>query len=798
MTDLARVLFCPVRHHSPRSSAVVRALLERARPTTVLIEGPSDASGLIPLLLDPETEPPVALLGYRTDGEVASAFWPFAAYSPEYVALRWALENGAEARFIDVPAGVSLGDEARAMREGRGGEGPEAPAGERGREGGGGAGAPEGEGRGGAGAPEGEGRGGPGAFEACAEGAGVRSFEELWEAHLEAPAYEPDQFREVVVEFAHLVRALHPRAIDRARDAYMLRQIGEALRGAGGEVAVVAGAAHVAAMAAGEVDPALEAGLPRPVASALTVIPFSFTRLSEQAGYGAGNRAPRFFQRAFERGCDFERASLEALLELASELRLGGHSASLADALEAFRLARTLSSLRGKTSAGLDELFEASAATFGRGDRAAIEAALTRIVVGSQVGRVTRKAGQGSLQREFWRELRRFGLPEGDVPRQVLLHLTQGHEVEASVFLQRLRVAGVPYAHFVGLTRVARGYAPGASQGPAAGGVEALRRATEAWEAQWTPATEAVLVERVVLGDSLEAVCTRLLCDRAAAALTTGEAAECVLDAALAGCVEAAGRTLDRCERLASGDEDVASLAHGCAVLSCLLRYGGFRLEALVARSAIAPLCVHWFRRAVLRLPAAASCDNDAAAKLRAAMRALHDVALTQPSVDPDLWWDALASLAGDFACHPSLAGFALGLLHLVDRVTDDEVARAFALRLSPGGPGGPGRAAAHVAGFLEVNPQAVVRSRAVVAALDGFLGSLEADAFRDLLPALRKAFGRLGHAERRLLLEGVFAVRNLVPGPAARAAVSAGEREALAALGGQLDQALDDLDDLL
>lgn len=799
MIDLDRVLFCPVRHHSPRSSAVVRSLLERARPKIVLIEGPSDANELIPLLLDAETEPPVALLGYRTDGEVASAFWPFAAYSPEYVALRWALENGAEARFIDAPSNMSLGDEARAMRAPRGGRSGEAggAAGGREREEGT-AGGREGEGAECEceGAEE-EGRGAS-AFEACAEGAGVRTFEELWEAHLEAPAYEPEQFREVVVEFAHLVRATHPREIDRARDAYMLRQIGEALRGAGGEVAVVAGAAHVAAMVAGEVDLGLEAKLPKPVASALTVIPFSFTRLSEQTGYGAGNRAPRFFQRAFERGCDFERASLETMLELAAELRLGGHSASLADALEAFRLAKTLSSLRGKTAAGLDELFEASTATFGRGDRAAIEGALTRIVVGSQVGRVTQKAGQGSLQREFWRELRRLGLPEGDVPRQVLLHLTQGHEVEASVFLQRLRVAGVPYAHFLGLTRVARGYNPGAAKAPVAGGVEALRRATEAWEAQWTPATESVLVERVVLGDSLESVCTRLLCDRAAAALTTGEAAECVLDASLAGCVEAAGRTLDRCERLASGDEDVASLAHGCAVLSCLLRYGGFRLEALSTRSAIAPLCVHWFRRAVLRLPASASCDNDAAAKLREAMRALHDVALTQPSVDPDLWWEALEVLAGDFACHASLAGFALGLLHLVDRVSDDEVARAFALRLAPGGGGGPLRAAAFVAGFLEVNAQAIVRSRPVVAALDGFFSSLEPVAFRDLLPVLRRAFVRLREAERRLLLEGVFAVRGLTPSPEARAAVSASEQEALAALGGQLDQALDALDDLL
>lgn len=804
MIDLDRVLFCPVRHHSPRSSAVLRALLDQARPRLVLVEGPADATTLIPLLLDPDTVPPVALLGYRTDGEISSAFWPFATYSPEYVALRWAHENGVEVRFIDIPAGVSLSEDARALREGAGG-GPAGLEAEGERTCCGPAG-PETKGPMLAGfeaaEPTSEEQGaGSNLFEACAEGVGLRSFEELWESHLEAPAYTPDEFRAVVVAFAHLARSLRPRAIDRARDAFMLRQIEAALGEGEGPVAVVAGAAHVAAFVAGEVDPALEVELPAPVESALTIIPFSFTRLSEQAGYGAGNRAPRFFQRAFEHGCDFERAALEMLLELGAELRLCDHAASLADALEAFRLARALATVRGKTSAGLDELFEAAAATFGRGDRAAIEAALTRVVVGSQVGRVSPKAGQGSLQREFWRTLRRFGLPEGDLPRQVLLHLTRDDESEASSFLQRLRVAGVPYAQFLGLTRVARGLpSAGAASRvlPVAGGVEALRRASEAWEAQWTPATEAVLVERVVLGDSLEAVCTRLLCDRAAAATSTGEAAECVLDAALAGCVGAAGRTLERCERLAAGDEDVASLAHGCAVLSCLLRYGGGRLEALGARGAVGPLCVHWFRRAVLRLPAAATCDDAAAGALRGAMRALHDVALTQPSVDPELWWDALADLASDFVGHASLAGFALGLAHLVERVDDAGVAAAFALRLGHDAARSPARAAAYVAGFLEVNPRAIVRSRVVIAALDRFLAALDAEAFRALLPALRKAFARLGPAERRLLLEGVFEARRIDPSPEARAAVRVGEREALAALGSVMDDALNELDDLL
>jgi hypothetical protein len=96
------------------------------------------------------------------------------------------------------------------------------------------------------------------------------------------------------------------------------------------------------------------------------------------------------------------------------------------------------------------------------------------------------------------------------------------------------------------------------------------------------------------------------------------------------------------------------------------------------------------------------------------------------------------------------------------------------------------------------VNPRAIVRSRVVIAALDRFLAALDAEAFRALLPALRKAFARLGPAERRLLLEGVFEARRIDPSPEARAAVRVGEREALAALGRVMDDALNELDDLL
>ncbi|WP_344103595.1 DUF5682 family protein [Myceligenerans crystallogenes] len=102
------VYLAPVRHHSPACAVAVRRAVEEIRPATVLIEGPEEYTRLLPELLHEETVPPVALLSLpqpaegRGDG---ASFYPLAAFSPEWVAIRAAHAIGADIRFCDRPAG---------------------------------------------------------------------------------------------------------------------------------------------------------------------------------------------------------------------------------------------------------------------------------------------------------------------------------------------------------------------------------------------------------------------------------------------------------------------------------------------------------------------------------------------------------------------------------------------------------------------------------------------------------------------------------------------------------------------
>ena len=108
-----------VRHHGPGSARAVLAALTALEPDLILIEGPPEAGPLLRHV--PGLVPPVAILAHAADRPGEAAFWPFAEFSPEWQAIGYAVAAGREARFIDLPAAVTLA--AREL------SGPSEPAG---------------------------------------------------------------------------------------------------------------------------------------------------------------------------------------------------------------------------------------------------------------------------------------------------------------------------------------------------------------------------------------------------------------------------------------------------------------------------------------------------------------------------------------------------------------------------------------------------------------------------------------------------------------------------------------------
>src|SRR5262249_31349007 len=99
------------RHHGPGSARAVRSALSALAPDAVLIEGPPEADPLVTHVT--ALIPPVAILAHAPDRPGRAAFWPFADFSPEGQAMRFATETRLPARFVDLPAATVLaGDDA--------------------------------------------------------------------------------------------------------------------------------------------------------------------------------------------------------------------------------------------------------------------------------------------------------------------------------------------------------------------------------------------------------------------------------------------------------------------------------------------------------------------------------------------------------------------------------------------------------------------------------------------------------------------------------------------------------------
>ncbi|MFD9475133.1 DUF5682 family protein, partial [Streptomyces goshikiensis] len=201
-----------VRHHSPALAAVVPALLDAAGAEVVCVELPADFQPWLEHLADPETVAPVALAGAGAEGRLA--FYPFADFSPELAAIRWARARGAEVVCCDLP----LGD-----------PGWTAP--------------------GGAGAPA------PGrrlfADALSASGSG-RGGDDLWDRAVEvlAPGCSPEAVRRAALAVGWGLRAdAAVPATDLAREARMREVIAGAASG-GRRVAAVIGAFHAPSLVA--------------------------------------------------------------------------------------------------------------------------------------------------------------------------------------------------------------------------------------------------------------------------------------------------------------------------------------------------------------------------------------------------------------------------------------------------------------------------------------------------------------------------------------------------------------------
>lgn len=731
-----------VRHHGPGTARALQAALAAYAPDCVLVEGPPEGDGLIHWLAHPALLPPVALLLYRPDEPRRAVFYPFAVFSPEYQALRFALERGAAAAFLDLPRRHALAtDTAAAMP-------PAAP------------------------------------FQQLAHIGGHAGYEAWWNQTVEQSGDPTDLFTAVLEMAAEMRRAVDslPAESDPAarrladqREAAMRQRIRRAAADGHGRIAVACGAWHAPALvnaleSDGAEDAALLRDLPA-VAVEAAWLPWTYGRLTQSGGYGAGIASPGWYHHLWEIGDvetfrwnvstgrepeTFQRniSTIRWLTRVAEVLRAEGFDTSPGHVIEGARLAEALAAIRGRALPGLPELEEATLSVLCGGDEEPLALIRRRLIVGERMGLVPPDAPAVPLQRDLAALQARLKLRPEPEQSTLKLDLRQEMHLERSRLLHRLALLDVPWG------------VPAQVKGQPAGTY------AELWQLQWRPELSLRVIEAAVWGNTVRDAAAARAADLAAGLEELAALTELIDRVALADLPEALPAILGRIEEQAALSRDVPHLLATLPPLANALRYGGLRRSAehlpLLGR-----VFDHLLTRVCLALPAAcASLDEAAATDLTSRLSAAAGaVRLAGDEAAREQWGAALGRLADRPGIHPAVAGRATRLLHDEAALTPDGVRQRLERALSPAGGSGVARYAADwLDGFLRDSGLLLVHDRPLWAAIDYWLVGLGPERFQAALPLLRRTFADFPDGVRQQLLtrlrEGTSAPRSAAAAP--------------------------------
>ncbi len=717
-----------VRHLSPAAAYHLRGALDAARPELVLVEGPSDLSGQIKWLCHPDTQFPAAILAYTKEPPVRTILWPFARYSPETQAILWAHEHGVECRFMDLPSSVFL-----ALKpwfepvRGESGENEEA------------------------GTEEAE---GPATTESVYKRLETLTGEDhdtFWERTFEQ--LEGEDFQAVNNTFGRQLRAA---SVDSRRDmaetvvreAYMKRVMAQAV--ASGippeKIFCVCGSFHVAGLE--ENTPMTdqeEKALPRADCCA-TLMPYSYYRLSSRSGYGAGNKAPAYFELLWEalNGGGPGETAYRYLTHLAAAHRKAGNLVSSAEVIEAVRLADALAAMRGSKYPTLSDLRDASVTTMGHGNFSELAVAAADTEIGTKIGFLPEGVARTSVQEDFYRQLKELRLEKFraaelqrlDLDLREKLNVKSENaalgDLRRSFFLHRLRVLGVHFAHLL----------PSRQEGANWG---------EYWELRWTPEAEIEVAESALMGDTVEGAAAFALKERADGSASIAEAAAIFQDAFLCGMPAAAAHALSVLQGLSVDAAAISEVAETTARLSLVVRYGDLRR---FDPAPVVPLIKQLYLRSCLTLAGACACDAKAAPAVTQAMDQLNTLQLSHDFLEEGRWLDLLADISDRDDLNTRCSGFAMAILLERGRADEGLLSREVARRLSPGVPADLG--AGWFEGLAGKNRYALIARLSLWRQLDDYLSGLDDESFRRALVFLRRAFADFSPSEKNDIAENL------------------------------------------
>jgi hypothetical protein len=728
-----------IRHHGPGSARSLRLALEALKPDIVLIEGPSDAQEVLPLMRDKAMVPPVALLIYAPDTPAKAVYYPFARFSPEWQALDYAFGHKLPVRFIDLPQAIQLAREPDASEQPI--DAPDEPVG--GDETMTSAAAPE--------APLDEQeqavaspREDPLAL--LAQAAGYDDHELWWERQIEQRRDMVGFFEGILEAMTALRADTSPRDEEEAQREAQMRQGIRAAQPEGFQrIAVVTGAWHSPALgdlSDAKGDAALLKGLKR-IKTQATWIPWTNSRLAYRSGYGAGVTSPGWYEHLWVTG---DGAPTRWLTRAAHLLRSEGQDASSASVIEAVRLGEALAAMRDLPMPGLAEMHEATQTVLCHGEAARMSLIREKLEIGEAMGKVPPETPAVPLQRDLEAQQRRLRLPATTEDKSYDFDLRNATDRARSQLLHRLRLLGVPWGE------PQRNY-------------RTTSTFHEYWRVKWQVEFVIGLIEANVWGNTVARAATAKSVDTADKSADLPMLTELLDQVILAGLPGAIEHALARVRDQAAVSADVRHLMDALPPLANVARYSdvrGAKAEEVI------PVYAALFERALIGLPGAcASLDDEAAAAMvESVNRVDGSVSTLNDAGQREEWIATLRGLVERESIHGLVRGRSARLMLDRGALREEELQLLARLALSTVTPAP--QAGAWVEGVLQGGGLTLLHQDGLWQALDGWLSELAPEAFIALLPLLRRSFSGFQAPERRAMGEKVKKLRT--PGGQAHA----------------------------
>jgi Family of unknown function (DUF5682) len=706
-----------IRHHGPGSAKSLLKSLQDLQPDIVLVEGPADATEMLPWLAHQDMEPPVALLVYRPDNPKRAGFFPFAVFSPEWQGIQYAQHQKIPVRFMDLPQGYFLATDTKlAMPDGS-------------------------------------------VMETLARAAGYKHYEQYWNALVEQRQDDAALFTGVFEMMTALreeaaknyeVRQpkLNPEERDgerlaEAREAYMRQSIRTAQQEGFKKIAVICGAWHSPALRVENYEVSIDAklieSLPTTEVEAAWV-PWSYSRLASWKGYGAGIQSPGWYHHLWETNYT-ESSSIQWLTGVSQLLRNEGFDTSSAHIIETVRLAESLAAIRGLSSPGLAELSEATQTVMCFGDAVPMQLIQKKLIVGERFGATPADSPMVPLQRDLRDEQRRLKLRPELSKSTLNLDLRNEVHLESSHLLHCLRLLNIPWGQVM----------------PVRGKGGTFR---EVWNVQWLPEYTLRVIEANVWGNTVSDAAQSYAQELAMQAKNLAALTQLLDNVILADLTDVLPDVMRRIEDEAAQGNDIQHMIDALQPLVRVLRYGSVRqtdktMLQHVVDSLITRICVG--------LPMSCTAMNtEAASDMLERINAMHNVITTlQNKEHRDNWQSILKTLADMPNIHGLLAGRSCRVLLESKIFTSKDTMQRLerAMFLSPIS----GRTieellqtAFWLEGFLKGSGLLLIHDEILWQLIDGWIESVNSEQFVEVLPLLRRTFSSFNENIRQQLSERV------------------------------------------